>query len=111
ACAVTLLLWRATAGVVAGALSLGDLVLINAFMIQLYVPLNFLGVLYREIRQSLTDMERMFRLLAESREVDDAPDAQPLRLGGAPRVRFENVEFAYDPRRPILHGVDFTMEP
>ncbi len=111
ACTVTLLLWRATAGVVAGTLSLGDLVLINAFMIQLYVPLNFLGVLYREIRQSLTDMERMFRLLAESREVDDAPDARPLRLDGAPRVRFERVEFAYDPQRPILHGVDFTMEP
>ncbi|NLD69889.1 MAG: ABC transporter ATP-binding protein/permease, partial [Limnobacter sp.] len=111
ACTVTLLLWRATAGVVAGTLSLGDLVLINAFMIQLYVPLNFLGVLYREIRQSLTDMERMFRLLAESREVDDAPDAQPLRVDGAPRVRFERVEFAYDPQRPILHGVDFTMEP
>ncbi|HRO58320.1 MAG TPA: ABC transporter ATP-binding protein/permease [Burkholderiaceae bacterium] len=111
ACAVTLLLWRATAGVVAGALSLGDLVLINAFMIQLYVPLNFLGVLYRELRQSLTDMERMFRLLAESREVDDAPDAQPLPARGAQRVRFERVHFAYDPQRPILHGVDFTMEP
>jgi len=111
ACTVTLLLWRATAGVVAGTLSLGDLVLINAFMIQLYVPLNFLGVLYREIRQSLTDMERMFRLLAESREVDDAPDARPLRVDGAPRVRFERVQFAYDPQRPILHGVDFTMQP
>ncbi len=111
ATAVTLLVWRATAGVVAGTMSLGDLVLVNAFMIQLYVPLNFLGVLYREIRQALTDMERMFRLMSEEREIDDAPDAQVLQLGGAPRIRFERVSFSYDPARPILHRVDFTMEP
>ena len=111
ATAVTLLVWRATAGVVAGTMSLGDLVLVNAFMIQLYMPLNFLGVLYREIRQALTDMERMFRLLSEQREIDDAADARPLALDGAPRIRFENVSFAYDPARPILREVDFTMAP
>jgi ATP-binding cassette subfamily B protein len=111
ATAVTLLLWRATAGVVDGSMSLGDLVLVNAFMIQLYAPLNFLGVLYREIRQALTDMERMFRLLSEQREIDDAPGAPPLRLEGAPAVRFERVSFAYEPARPILHEVDFEMAP
>ncbi len=113
ASAVALLLWRATAGVVAGTMSLGDLVLVNAFMIQLYVPLNFLGVLYREIKQALTDMERMFRLMGEHREVADAPDARALALapGRAPSIRFERVSFAYEPDRPILHEVDFTMPP
>jgi ATP-binding cassette subfamily B protein len=111
ACAVTLLVWRATAGVVAGTMSLGDLVLVNAFMIQLYVPLNFLGVLYREIRQSLTDMERMFRLMREEREIDDPPDARVLETDGAPRIRFESVGFGYGPGRTILHEIDFTMEP
>ena len=113
AAAVTLLVWRATAGVVAGTMSLGDLVLVNAFMIQLYIPLNFLGVLYREIKQALTDMERMFRLMGEHREVADAPDARPLALGAsrAPCIRFERVSFAYDPARPILHQVDFSMAP
>ncbi len=110
---VALLLWRATAGVVAGTMSLGDLVLVNAFMIQLYVPLNFLGVLYREIKQALTDMERMFRLMGEHREVADAPGAPALALqpGRAPLIRFECVSFAYDPARQILHEVDFAMAP
>lgn len=113
ATAVVLLLWRATAGVVAGTMSLGDLVLVNAFMIQLYVPLNFLGVLYREIKQALTDMERMFRLMGERREVADAPGAPALVLAPerAPTIRFERVSFAYDPVRPILHEVDFAMAP
>ncbi|MCO5108595.1 MAG: ABC transporter ATP-binding protein/permease [Burkholderiaceae bacterium] len=113
ATAVTLLIWRATAGVVAGTMSLGDLVLVNAFMIQLYVPLNFLGVLYREIKQALTDMERMFRLMGEHREVADAPGAPALALQPrrAPLIRFERVSFAYDPARPILHEVDFAMAP
>lgn len=111
AVAVTLLLWRATAGVVDGSMSLGDLVLVNAFMIQLYAPLNFLGVLYREIRQALTDMERMFRLMAEQREIDDAPDARPLALAGAPAIRFERVSFAYEPERPILRDIDFEIAP
>jgi ATP-binding cassette subfamily B protein len=108
AVAVTLLVWRATVGVVNGSMSLGDLVLVNAFMIQLYMPLNFLGVVYREIKQSLTDMERMFSLLRENREVADAPGAVPLRTQGA-TVRFENVHFAYDSRRPILKGVSFDI--
>src|SRR5690606_38364557 len=113
ATAVTLLVWRATVGVVNGTMTLGDLVLVNAFMIQLYVQLNFLGVLYREIKQALIDLERMFRLLGEHREVADAPDARPLGADPerAPRVRFEHVHFAYGHSRLILHDYDFTMEP
>jgi ATP-binding cassette subfamily B protein len=80
-------------------------------MIQLYVPLNFLGVLYREIRQGLTDLDRMFTLLQASREVADAPGAPPLRAGAGPRVRFERVSFRYDERRPILQDIDFTIAP
>ncbi len=106
--AVTLMVWRATVGVVEGRMTLGDLVLVNAFMIQLYIPLNFLGVLYREIKQSLADMERMFGLMAEHREVDDRADATPLR-GGPGEVLFEKVSFAYDPARQILHDVTLRL--
>jgi ABC-type transport system involved in Fe-S cluster assembly fused permease/ATPase subunit len=109
AIALVLMLWRATAGVTAGHLTLGDLVMINAFMIQLYIPLGFLGVLYREIKQSLTDLEKMFTLLEKEREVDDAPGAQRLQLDGPPAVRFENVHFSYEPAREILHGVSFEI--
>ena len=109
AVALVLMLWRATQGVASGALTLGDLVMINAFMIQLYIPLGFLGVLYREIKQSLTDLDKMFALLEKEREVDDAPGAPALRLSGPPTVRFENVRFSYEPAREILHGVDFTI--
>ncbi|WP_348693634.1 ABC transporter ATP-binding protein/permease [Duganella fentianensis] len=108
ATAVTLILWRATQGVIDGKMTLGDLVLVNAFMIQLYIPLNFLGVIYREIKQSLADMEKLFSLLDQNREVADAPDARPLQTQGA-EVRFNNVEFSYDPKRQILFGVDFTI--
>ncbi|MYN43461.1 ATP-binding cassette domain-containing protein [Pseudoduganella sp. FT93W] len=108
ATAVTLILWRATQGVIDGKMTLGDLVLVNAFMIQLYIPLNFLGVIYREIKQSLADMEKLFSLLDQNREVADAPDAQPLQTHGA-EVRFNHVEFSYDPKRQILFGVDFTI--
>ena len=108
--AVTLLVWRATEGVVAGTMTLGDLVLVNAFMIQLYIPLNFLGVLYREIKQALTDMERMFRLLDEAKEVPDDPDAAVLRAESGARVVFDKVAFAYDPARPILKSVSFVIE-
>jgi ATP-binding cassette, subfamily B, heavy metal transporter len=111
AIAVTLLVWRATEGVVAGTMSLGDLVLVNAFMIQLYVPLNFLGVLYREIKQSLTDMERMFRILDENKEIADDPNAIELRAESGARVVFDKVAFAYDPARPILKEISFVIEP
>ena len=107
--AVTLMVWRATVGVVEGRMSIGDLVLVNAFMIQLYMPLNFLGVLYREIKQSLADMERLFGLLDANREVDDAPDARPLQVPAAPDVQFDRVSFAYQPERTILHDVSFTV--
>ncbi len=95
---VTLLVWRATAGVVAGTMTIGDLVLVNALMIQLYIPLNFLGVIYREIKQSMIDMEKMFALLGQNREIADAPDATALvDRGGA--IRFEHVRFGYEPDR------------
>jgi ATP-binding cassette subfamily B protein len=108
AVAVTLILWRATQGVIDGTMTLGDLVLVNAFMIQLYVPLNFLGVLYREIKQSLADMERLFALLDQHREVADLPDALPLQPHGG-EVRFSHVDFSYEKNRQILFDVDFTI--
>ncbi|MFM8590296.1 MAG: ABCB family ABC transporter ATP-binding protein/permease, partial [Limnohabitans sp.] len=109
ALALVAMLWRATQGVVEGRMTLGDLVMINAFMIQLYIPLNFLGVIYREIKQSLTDLDKMFALMDREREVADAPGAPALALDGPPEVRFENVHFAYEPDRPILHGVSFAI--
>ena len=108
ATAVTLILWRATQGVIDGAMTLCDLVLVNAFMIQLYIPLNFLGVIYREIKQSLADMERLFALLDEHREVADGADARPLVAHGA-AVRFAHVDFSYEAKRQILFDVDFTI--
>jgi ATP-binding cassette subfamily B protein len=108
AVAVTLIMWRATVGVVDGAMTVGDLVLVNAFMIQLYIPLNFLGVIYREIRQALADMERLFALIDEHAEVRDAPHAPPLAVRGG-EVRFEDVSFAYEPDRLILDRVSFAI--
>jgi len=112
---LTGMLWRAALGVHSGAMSIGDLVLVNAFMLQLYVPLNFLGVIYREIRQALTDMDRMFGLLQQSRDIADRSDAHPLLFPSSGdrsvTVRFAHVEFGYDARRKILHGVDFTIAP
>ncbi len=108
--ALVAMLWRATQGVVDGRLTLGDLVMVNAFMIQLYIPLNFLGVMYREIKQSLTDLDKMFGLLEREREVADDPGAPPLQAG-AGRVRFDHVSFAYDPARPILHDLSFEIPP
>ena len=142
------MLWRATQGVAEGRMTLGDLVMVNAFMIQLYIPLGFLGVIYREIKQSLTDLDKMFTLMEKEREIADAPGALPLVFGaleaggqggalnGAVNgalsgglngglndgqggggvngplnaaVCFENVSFAYDPSRPILHNVSFEI--
>jgi len=108
AIAVALIMWRATVGVVAGTMTIGDLVLVNAFMIQLYIPLNFLGVIYREIKQALADMERLFKLIEEHAEIVDAPGAQALAVRGA-EVRVEHVDFGYEPNRQILHDVTFTI--
>ena len=133
------MLWRATQGVVDGRMTLGDLVMVNAFMIQLYIPLGFLGVLYREIKQSLTDLDKMFTLMEREREIADVPGALPLALDeaghGGPQdchcgpqdchcgpdpqsmsagqgnasVTFKHVSFAYDPARPILHDISFEI--
>lgn len=105
---LSLLVWRAAAGVVAGTMSIGDLVLVNAFLLQLSMPLNYLGMVYREVKQAMTNIERMFALLAESRDVQDAPDASPLHANGG-AVRFEHVHFGYDPRREILHDLSFEI--
>jgi len=105
---VTLLMLLASQQVVAGKMTVGDLVLVNVFMLQLYMPLHFLGFVYREIKNALADMEKMFRLLDVNREVEDAPDAPPLKLERA-AVRFEDVTFSYDPTRQILHGVSFDV--
>ena len=117
AIALVTMLWRATQGVVEGRMTLGDLVMVNAFMIQLYIPLNFLGVIYREIKQSLTDLEKMFTLMEREREIADVPGAQPLRLDATPSVIFEDVTFSYDPStaaapdagRTILHHISFAI--
>jgi len=114
------MLWRATQGVVDGRMTLGDLVMVNAFMIQLYIPLGFLGVLYREIKQGLTDLEKMFGLMEREREIADQPGALPLALedvsatalkanAGNASVSFRHVQFAYEPARPILHDISFDI--
>jgi ATP-binding cassette, subfamily B, heavy metal transporter len=111
------MLWRATTGVVEGRLTIGDFVMINAFMIQLYIPLNFLGVIYREIKQSLTDLDKMFVLMQREREVADAPGSQDIRIVNSPVVKFDNVNFTYEvakagdatPARQILHNVSFEI--
>lgn len=106
------MLWRATQGVVDGRMTLGDLVMVNAFMIQIYIPLNFLGAIYRELKQNLVDLEKMFALMERNQEIADAPDAHPLNL---PRgaldasVRFADVTFAYEPNRTILHHISFDI--
>lgn len=97
----------AASGIADGSMTIGDFVAVNAYLIQLYVPLNVLGFVYRQLRQSLTDMETMFSLAAVAPEVADRPDAPPLRVTGG-EIRFEDVVFGYDPRRPILKGLSFT---
>ncbi|TBR16429.1 ABCB family ABC transporter ATP-binding protein/permease [Rugosibacter aromaticivorans] len=112
AAGVSLMMWRAADGVAAGRMTVGDIVLVNAFLIQLYLPLNHLGVLYREIRQALTDIERMFALLDTNREVRDAPDARPLFADSkmAPcAIEFDHVNFSYDPARQILFDMSLKV--
>jgi len=109
---LVMILWRATLGVIDGSMTLGDLVLVNTLMIQLYIPLNFLGVIYREIKQALTDMDRMFSLLNTEKEIADVPNAKPLHVsnqGRGPDICFENVSFHYEAKREILHDVSFNI--
>jgi ATP-binding cassette, subfamily B, heavy metal transporter len=110
ALAITAMMWLAAQHVVNGRMTLGDLVLVNAYMIQMFLPLNFLGFVYREVKRSLADIARMFRLLDAVPAVSEAPDAQPLP-GGPATVRFVNVSFGYRPDRPILHEVSFEIAP
>ncbi|QLG87907.1 ABC transporter ATP-binding protein/permease [Chitinibacter bivalviorum] len=105
---VTLLVGMAANGVVKGTMTLGDLVLVNAFLLQLYGPLNFLGFVYREIKNSLADMEKMFGLMGRNAEVKDREAAQNAALTDA-QVQFNQVDFSYDSNRPILHGVSFSI--
>ena len=105
---LTLVMWMAATGIAEGRYTLGDFVLVNTYLLQLYQPLSFFGFIYREIKQAIIDMERMFELLGQDREVADRPDAQPLRVAGA-QVEFQDVFFGYDARRPILKGVSFTI--
>lgn len=110
AIAVTSVMLLATQGVVDGEMSIGDLVLVNAFLLQLFIPLNFLGVVYRQIKYALADMDRVFRLLETEPEIADAPEARPLVVNEG-RIRFEAVDFGYNPDRQILFGMDFEVKP
>jgi ABC-type transport system involved in Fe-S cluster assembly fused permease/ATPase subunit len=105
---LAVLMLMAGRGVIAGRLTVGDFVLVNTYLLQLYIPLNFLGFVYREIKQALTDMESMFGLLGVAADVKDSPEAQPLRAGSG-EVVFDRVGFAYDPRRTILSDISFRV--
>jgi len=105
---VTLIMYMASQGVVNGEMSMGDLVLVNAFMIQMFIPLNFLGIVYSQLKHALSDMDRMFTLIEEQPEIQDLENAPELHVSKAV-IRFENVDFHYHPDRTILHGVDFEI--
>ena len=107
---VTSLMFKAAAGVVSGKLSVGDLVLVNAYLLQMAMPLNYLGMMYREVKQALTNIERLWGLLDEKQEVRDRPGS-PVLHATQPRVSFDDVHFGYDPRREILHGIQFEIPP
>jgi ATP-binding cassette subfamily B protein len=107
---VTALMYKAAMGVVAGKQSVGDLVLVNAYLLQMAMPLNYLGMMYREVKQALTNIERLWGLLDQTQEVQDRPGATPL-VATQPRVAFEDVRFGYDARREILHGISFEIPP
>ncbi|MBC7656906.1 MAG: ABC transporter ATP-binding protein/permease, partial [Frankiaceae bacterium] len=107
---VTVLMFKAAAGVVSGKLSVGDLVLVNAYLLQMAMPLNYLGMMYREVKQALTNIERLWGLLDEKQEVRDRPGS-PVLHTTQPRVSFQAVHFGYDPRREILHGIHFEIPP
>ena len=107
---VTALMFKAAAGVVSGKLSVGDLVLVNAYLLQMAMPLNYLGMMYREVKQALTNIERLWGLLDEKQEVRDRAGSPPLHTS-QPRVSFDDVHFGYDPRREILHGIHFEIPP
>ena len=107
---VTAMMWRAAAGVVDGRMTVGDMVLVNAYLLQLSAPLNLLGMMYREVKAAFTNLERLFGLLDERQDVQDRTDAKPLDVR-RPRVAFDNVRFGYDPRRTILQDVSFTIPP
>ena len=105
---VTLVMIFAARGVTAGDMSIGDLVLVNAFLLQLFIPLGFLGIVYRQIKYALADMDLIFKLLDRKPEIQDAPDAHPLELKGG-RICFDQVDFSYQPERVILQGVDLEV--
>ncbi len=107
---VTVIMFFASNGVVKGEMSIGDLVLVNAFMLQLFIPLNFLGIVYRQIKYSLADMDLIFKLLERAPEVSDEPRAAPLEIGEG-EIRFQAVDFGYQPERQVLHNIDFTVKP
>ncbi len=107
---VTFMMVYAAQGVVAGSMTLGDLVLVNTMMLQLFLPLNFLGIIYRALKYALADMDMMIKLLDTKRTIDDAPNAKPLTVTEA-RVQFENVSFSYNENRQILHDVSFEIPP
>jgi ABC-type transport system involved in Fe-S cluster assembly fused permease/ATPase subunit len=107
---VTSIMVLAAQGVVDGSMTLGDLVLVNAFLLQLFIPLNFLGIVYSQLKHSIADMQLMFEVLERPPEIVDRPGARDLEPGNA-GVRFEKVSFAYDPARPILHDVSFSITP